>query len=965
VETSNSATGDAKTAAIVLADVVDSTYKHAVAGDAVARLMWTEHDRAARQLLRQWNGREIGRSDGFLLLFETCDDALSFAVAYHRVLAGIVVPMSARVGIHWGEVVLRNNSPEDIAGGATPFEVDGLALPLAARVMAAAEGGQTLLSVDAMRALVNPLSQGLPAVSHGHWRLKGVSEPLELFEVAATGVAMAPPPPSAKAYRVVQRAGLWVAADELPNNLGAEPDAFIGREASLHELVRMWDRGARLITLVGTGGIGKTRLAQRYGRGWLGSHPGGAWFCDLSATRTLDGIVHAVAQAMEVPLGRADPVEQLATAMAGRGSCLIVLDNFEQVAREAQATLGVWLQRASNASFLVTSREVLGLKGEQVLVLPPLDPSDAQSLFRNRMCAAGLVDNLAEEDNEALPQLVELLDCLPLAIELAAARALVIAPAGQVQRIGDRFRLLAGRSGRPDRQATLRATLDWSWGLLGSSEQSALAQLTVFEGGFTLAGAEAVVDLSIQVDAPWVAHVLHSLVEKSLVRRLPGRRFDLLRTVHDYAAEHLLSTNAADAQHRHWLYFSGLSEREATRDRCIELDNLIIACRRAGTDPAGEGRAAVGALVNSWAALRLVGPFRVALALAQPLAQRSDLAPREQALVQRVLGGAAGLLGRTADAQAHYECARQAAISSGGGGLAAQLVCLIADLELQGGELKAAETALQSVLASDNKDDTARLMAWNGAGHLAMMRSEWMSAQQHFGAALRLAEKLGDRRREGGLHGNLGTLAMLQGHWSDANEHLEMGLAIADEVGDRQWAGNAHCNLGLLLHMKKNHQAAQAELLAALRGARHMGQRRLEAVASCNLGLVLQALGEPETAREHFEKAVEIARALPWPRLEGQSLGYLGALLGSHGNAGAAISSFAAAESLFAASDDVGDLAFLSCQRAISSAAQGQWHTAAKELEEANKLSAKLAILPGSELGQAIAAAQDAVNSRS
>ena len=276
-----------------------------------------------------------------------------------------------------------------------------------------------------------------------------------------------------------------------------------------------FDKGARLVTVYGTGGIGKTRLALRYARQWLGEYPGGAWFCDLSQATSVDGIAHAIGKALDVPLGKSEPIRQLGLAIAGRKSCLVILDNFEQVASHAESTLGSWLEQAPEARFLVTSRELLGIAGESALDLAPLDPDEGARLFRERIGAIGMDKQLGAADEAAIPRLIEMLDRLPLAIELAAARAPLMSAQQMLQRMGERFKLLTAGRGRRDRQATLRATLDWSWDLLSESEQSGLSQLSVFEGGFTLEAAEAVIALPGSPNL-WVGDVVHSLVSKSL-----------------------------------------------------------------------------------------------------------------------------------------------------------------------------------------------------------------------------------------------------------------------------------------------------------------------------------------------------------------------------------------------------------------------------------------------------------------
>ena len=532
---------------LLLTDLVDSTRLINDLGDTAAAALWERHDRMARSLMRQWRGREIDKSDGFLLLFDRIDDAIGYALAYHRALPLLQPELLARAGLHCGPVLTRQNSADDIALGAKPIEVEGIAKATAARIMSLAQGGQTLMSAEARAALgtaatttpTQPEGQAWRIYSHGHWRLKGLAEPVELFEVGGADAPFTPPPDSAKAYRVIRATGDWQPARELPHNLPAERDGFVGRHDALLDLAQRLNEGARLVSLLGIGGIGKTRLALRYARTWLGDYPGGAWFCDLSQARSQDGIVHAVAQALEVPLGKADPVQQLGAAIAGRGPCLVILDNYEQVARHAEATLGVWLARAPQARFIATSREVLGIAGEQAQVLAPLGADEAVGLFEQRVAAAGLTGRTLPGDAANVLSLVELLDRLPLAIELAAARVRVMPVTELLRRMGERFKLLTSSGGRHDRQATLRATLDWSWDLLSPAEQSTLAQLSVFEGGFTLEAAEAVVALDDLAQVPWVADVLQSLVEKSLVRRSTEHRFLMLRSVQDYAAAQL------------------------------------------------------------------------------------------------------------------------------------------------------------------------------------------------------------------------------------------------------------------------------------------------------------------------------------------------------------------------------------------------------------------------------------------
>jgi predicted ATPase/class 3 adenylate cyclase len=534
--------------ALLLTDLVDSSALAARLGDEAMAQLSAQHDRVARDLLRQWRGHEIDKTDGFLLLFSQAADAVAYALDYHRALATLPVPMKARAGLHVGQVSIRAASDDDVALGAKPFEVDGVSKPLAARVMSTALGGQTLLTRAAADALgATPLH----IVNHGHWSVKGLPEPLELLEIGdpAAGVApFEPPPDSAKVWRVVRDKRderLWLPARAIRHSLPAERDAFVGRRDALVALAQRFDQGARLVSVLGIGGGGKTRLATRFGWSWLGDYPGGVWFCDLAPARTVEGLVSAVAQGLELPLGQEDPVVQIGQALAGRGRCLLILDTFEHLARWAEQTVGRWLDRAPDASFLVTTREVLGIAGEQTLALAPMHADDAETLFVQRAVAAKRDFHPNSEDRAAIATLVHLLDGLPLAIELAAARVRTLPPRALLARMSERFKLLSSGGGRLDRQATLRATFDWSWGLLPTAEKAALAQLSVFEGGFSLEAAEAVIDLGVLEDPPWTLDVVNALVDKSFVRPVSseraGDRFELLSSVQAYAAEHLVT----------------------------------------------------------------------------------------------------------------------------------------------------------------------------------------------------------------------------------------------------------------------------------------------------------------------------------------------------------------------------------------------------------------------------------------
>ncbi len=933
--------------ALLFSDVVDSTQLGERLGDAAMGRLWAAHDHAARELMRHWRATEVGRSDGFFLLFDEAAQAVGYALAYHRALASLSVPLRARVGVHVGPVSLRENPVDDKARGATPFEVDGLALPAAARVMSAAAGGQTLLSAAAMQAL-NP--KPLRSVSHGHWRLKGLAEPMELFEVGDGAAPFEPPADSAKAYRVVLAGSLWIPARELPHNLPAERDAFVGRGEALRALAEQFDAGARLVTVVGLGGIGKTRLSQRYARAWLGDYPGGAWFCDLAPARAVDGIVHAVAQGLNVPLGRADPVQQLGAAIAGRGSCLVILDNFEQVARHAEATLGVWLERAPEARFIATSREVLGLVGERVMVLEPLASTEAVAMFRLRVRAVGVRGEFAADDEGALVPLMELLDRLPLAIELAAARARLMTPRALLERMRDRFALLSSRAGRRDRQATMRATLDWSWELLSPVEQLALAQLSVFEGGFTLQAAEAVLDLLPHRGAPAIVNVLQALLEKSLLRESAGRRFDLLGAVQDYAAEHLRRPQTSS---RHGAYFAALAAGAPAAALTLELDNLVAATRRAAF--AEQPEVAIGALFGAWAALKLRGPFRVVVELARTVRAMPGLAGAAAARADWVMGWALKACGDSAQAERFLLSSLAAAREAGDGHCERQVLMYLGEVHAHGRMDEArAEFEAALALAREAADAALECECCNGLGSLELNLGRLDEARIHYDAALHTARHAQDRRWEGGSLGNLGALFTVQGRLAEAEDCYRQALAITRELGDRQWEGNSLGNLGLLQHMQGRDEEAAAALAEALCAARSLGHVRLECIVLCNLGIVVQALRDPQAASGHFEAALNVARGLADHRLQGQVLGYLGLLLAQQGHVAEGRAALRDGEAHLRQVSDRLSLALLHCSRAQCEYLGGDANAGNHALAAAEALAVEVGAEPAAELQKAL-----------
>jgi predicted ATPase/class 3 adenylate cyclase/Tfp pilus assembly protein PilF len=844
---------------LLFTDIVDSTAVNARLGDTAMSTLWALHDRGSRDLLQAWRGREVDRSDGFVVLFETPQDAAGFATAYHRLLATLPEPLQARAGLHTGPLDLRHNGADDVALGAKPMEAFGIGKAVGARLMALARGGQTLTSAAAAAQL---RAAGWRCQCHGHWRMKGLPEPLEVHEVGDDGAPWLPPPDAEKSQRVVWHRGQWIGGDQVPHNLPAERDSFVGRSADLQALTALLDGPARLVTLHGPGGMGKTRLALRHAWAWRGSFPGGLWFCDLSHARSLDGVLLAVAAALDVPLG-ADPVLQLGRAIAGRERCLIILDNFEQVARHAAETVGRWLDLAPQARFVATSREVLGQRGEHTLALDALAADEAAELFHERAQAALASYRRDAETAPAVTQLVQLLDGLPLAIELAAPRVRVMSPAQLLARMGDRFRLLAVPGARQDRQATLQNALQWSWELMSEAERHTLAQLVVFEGGFDWPAAEAVVDLSElppQPETPWLVDLLQALGDKSLLRRLPGARFGLLRAVQAFALSRLPAAELAATRARHARYFAALDERSATAPGGVELDNIVQACRHAVS--LGDAAAATACLSRAWWVLRLTGPLRAAVGLAQEVRNGLALPPLEAAAVGLVEGGALVGSARAAEGRVAFLAALATHPAPDSDVTGGRLYAALGERASAAGDRAQAHEHLQTALQIGLRlqDPGLQCLALNELGALAMQGGEHAAAQAHFTRALRIAVESGDRRWQGGLLGNLGALNYAMGRLAEAREAYEQALQASHDTGDRRWEANARCNLGLVYLRLGEMALAEGVAREAVALARDIGHARLVPPATCNLGHVLAAAGKTHEARSVLIEARTLAQ---------------------------------------------------------------------------------------------------------
>jgi predicted ATPase/class 3 adenylate cyclase len=490
-------------------DVEGSTRLWEAAPEAMASAL-VRHDAIIRRAIEAHGGYVFATGgDGFGVAFARAGDAAAAAVEAQAGL-GVEswaegVSVRVRMGLHTGEAEER--------GG----DYFGPEVNRTARLMSAASGGQIVCS-EVTAALTGGQ---VPLVDLGEFILRDLSTSQHVYQIGH---------------------GAFPALNSLRHQAGNLPvatDEFVGRSAELGELVILLGE-ARLVTLVGVGGVGKTRLALRVAAEAVASFRGGAWLVELGSVASAELVAPAVAAALGiVERGGADPFEVVAEALEAR-QLLLVLDNCEHVIDAAARLTELVLRQAPGVRILATSREALGLRGEHQWPVGGLD--EASELFAVRARAVRPSFTMDAKTLEAVEEICRRLDRIPLAVELAAARVRSLAPADLAARLDERFRLLLGPRGAVDRHQTLRAAIDWSYDLLGEAERTAFAALSVFSGGCTLAAAEAVLDAVGCGDVAAI-ELLDSLVAKSLLvldDSPTGGRYRLLETLRQYAREQLV-----------------------------------------------------------------------------------------------------------------------------------------------------------------------------------------------------------------------------------------------------------------------------------------------------------------------------------------------------------------------------------------------------------------------------------------
>jgi predicted ATPase/class 3 adenylate cyclase len=566
-----------------------------------------DHAAIMRKAIAEEGGVEIRtEGDSFFVVFRSPGQALRAVVTAQRGLADHDWPhgrpLRVRMGMHTGEGVL---------GGDDYLGID---VNLAARIAAAANGGQVLLSGTTRALVERALPNAVTLRDLGPHRLKDIDHAQRLHDLVIDHLPSVFPPPRTL---------------EVPTNLPVHRTSFVGRE---REVIRVKEllRGPGLLTLTGPGGSGKTRLALQAAGELLDGYPDGVFLVELAPITDTDLVPSSIADAVGVRAEGVRPVLETLRDHLRRREMMLVLDNFEQVA-EAAPTVADLLGVCPRLRVLVTSREPLHIAGEHEFPVLPLTLPDTReapapgdltryesvALFAQRAAAVDAGFRITEANAAAVAELCIRLDGLPLAIELAASRVKMLPPRAILDRLEHRLELLTGGPvDLPARQRTLREAIAWSYDLLDEAEATLFRRLSVFAGGWTIEAAEAVGNPGVQLGHD-VLGLVGSLLDKSLVQRVPTAedevRFGMLETIREFGVEQLEAAAEAEAtRERHGYHFleaaeaaephlRGMEQKPWLDGLELEHDNLRAGLRWAldvGRDDVG--LRLVGALWRFW-----------------------------------------------------------------------------------------------------------------------------------------------------------------------------------------------------------------------------------------------------------------------------------------------------------------------------------------------------------------------------
>ena len=845
--------------------------------DALAR-----HDVLLRTAAETHHGRVIKTTgDGIYAAFEDAAEGLNAAIAIQQSVAdpaataGMSLPV--RCGLHAGPAQERDN------------DFFGVTINRAARIMGLAYGGQVLASQAVADLVAGRFPAGVSLRDLGEVRLRGIASSEQAYQVVHPSLRQEFP-----ALRSLELT---------PNNLPKNLTSFIGREREIEEAERLLER-ARLLTLLGIGGLGKTRLSLQIAGDVLGSYRDGVWLVDLAPLRDPSIVASEAAKVLGVREEPGRPLIETLCAHLKPRNLLLILDNCEHLIKPSAELVHAILRAAPEVRVIATSREALRVPGEQWYTVAPLPVpnrsdgiealarSSAVRLFVERAQLHRPAFALNEQEAPAVAELVARLEGIPLALELAAARVRALTVADINVRLKDRYKLLTG-GGRVllERQQTLRALVDWSYDLLREHEQVLLVRLAVFANGFEHRSAEEVCGTD-PLTPEDVLDLLTSLVEKSLVlteERGGAMRYRLLETIRDYAVEKLTRRNefaATAALHcNHYFVMAkagneglhGHDQAEWIQRFESELDNLRAAIALAlegGVDPIIAVKLEVA--MQGFRTLRgysTEGRKNVRAALARPAVEASDVAQGHALYVGAAL----------AAAQSDYAEARRMLEKSlvlrrrlaNPLDIAATLSTL-SWVRLHEGDAVQARACEEEALALFRGlgDRNGEAIGLQHLGEIDRELADHVGACRHIEESLAIARTIMDAELEGECERMSGEVALEEGDSLTARARFNRALEVSSAAGDKRGEATALWFLGKTDVVEGNTDSARINLRGALLVFQAFEMRAELLGCLEDLAMLERSVGSVEEAVRHYATAT-IARerlGLVWPSRNEQCL---------------------------------------------------------------------------------------------
>ena len=781
------------TVTFLFTDIEDSTGMAQLYPAELPALL-SQHNAILRQSIEAHHGhvfRIVG--DAFCAAFFTAADALDAAIQAQRHLQQVAwhpVELKVRMGVHTGPA--QAGGIEEVAGGYTGY----LTLTRVQRVMSTAYGGQILISSASAELLRGDLPESVELRHMGEHRLKGLLNPERLWQVTAPDLLSEFPP--------------FKSLNAIPNSLPVQVNSFIGRERELAQTKELLT-STHLLTLIGPGGTGKTRLTLQLAAEVLPEFADGVWLVELAPITDPELVLQTIAAALGLREIPGVSLKDLVTRYLCDKQLVLILDNCEHLVETCAVLADRFIRSCPKLRILASSREALGIAGETVYQVPPLAlpasdgltaetlrRSEAVQLFVERAAAVKPGFGLNDHNASAVAKICQRLDGIPLALELAAARVGMLTPQQIASRLDDRFRLLTGgsRTALP-RQQTLRSLIDWSYDLLSETERLLFCRLSVFVGGWSLEAAEAVCP---ELD---VLSLLAGLTQKSLVLAddsvdEAATRFQQLETIRQYAREKLEDyRETQEISSRHASFFARLAgEAEAHLNggpenihwlQRLESEhgNLRAAldwCLSGGDQSLGMQLA--GSLTYFWFRQDHHSEGRNYLEWAL---KASDQAPTHVKAKLYVSIGTLAYLRQ--DLEACFEAYQTAASLYRGVDDPAGLGSALA---FYGGIIgmlhpsRYSEAVLLCYEALDilrKIDDKPRIVqALNFTGEMFRTRGDYKKAKAAYEECLSLAREIGDLLRESMMYQNLGYVAIHEGDYQRAKELCSRGIRLALQI---------------------------------------------------------------------------------------------------------------------------------------------------------------------------------------